>query len=179
MKVFVNDFFPLHKQTPCCSHICDPCSWIAQMESGERYPNRVVSFRLNRAHMESKHPTRLVQITLIYFLIFSWISTLADYMYLTRQWSISKSLLCIQRCISFYFCICYVSKYCFLFVWKQIKSTSENKLYLCIIFIFVHLNLLFLHECHTLTLEHVILSIERGVQIIVILSNFERYLIFW
>ena len=35
--------------------------------------------------------------------------------------SISKSLLCIRRCISFFFCICNVSKYCFLFVWKANK----------------------------------------------------------
>ena len=32
--------------------------------------------------------------------------------------SILKSLLCIRRCISFFFCICNVSKYCFLFVRK-------------------------------------------------------------
>ena len=35
--------------------------------------------------------------------------------------SISKSLLCIRRCISVFFCICNVSKYCFLFVWKANK----------------------------------------------------------
>ena len=35
--------------------------------------------------------------------------------------SISKSLLCIRRCISFFFCICNVCKYYFLFVWEAKK----------------------------------------------------------
>ena len=39
----------------------------------------------------------------------------------TLRRSISKSLLCIRRCISFFFCICNVSKYYFLFVWKANK----------------------------------------------------------
>ena len=39
--------------------------------------------------------------------------------------NISKSLLCIGGCISFVFCLCNVSKYCFLFLLKV-----ENKLYL-------------------------------------------------
>ena len=39
----------------------------------------------------------------------------------TLRRSISKSLLCIRRCIYFLFCICNVSKYYFLFVWKANK----------------------------------------------------------
>ena len=39
----------------------------------------------------------------------------------TLRRSISKSLLSIRRCISFSFCMCNVSKYCFLFVWKANK----------------------------------------------------------
>ena len=36
---------------------------------------------------------------------------------------------------------------------KQIKSKLENKLYLLMIFICVHLNRLDLHECHVMTLK--------------------------
>ena len=43
-------------------------------------------------------------------------------LYLVDQWtlrrSISKSLLCIPRCITLFFCNCNVSKNCFLLVWK-------------------------------------------------------------
>ena len=57
MKLFVMNFFSLHKQTlrasvaPCCLHSCDLCTRIAQEKSGERYPNSVVSFGLNRAYI--------------------------------------------------------------------------------------------------------------------------------
>ena len=51
--------------------------------------------------------------------------------------SLSKSLLCIRRCISLSFCLCNVFKYCFLFVWKIYKAkvaecvVSINDFHLC------------------------------------------------
>ena len=41
---------------PCCLHICDSCTRIAQEKSGERYPNSVVSFGLNRAYIKIRTP---------------------------------------------------------------------------------------------------------------------------
>ena len=41
---------------PCCLHICDSCTRIAQEKSGERYPNSVVSFGLNRAYIKIQTP---------------------------------------------------------------------------------------------------------------------------
>ena len=59
MKLFVMDFFSLHKQTLCrpiCLHICDSCTRIAQEKLDERYPNSVVSFGLNRAYIKIRKP---------------------------------------------------------------------------------------------------------------------------
>ena len=53
----------------------------------------------------------------------------------------------------FSFFICSVSKYWFVFVWKANNSKFWKKLYLWMIFICVHLNLLHLHECQTMTLK--------------------------
>ena len=56
MRLFVIYFFSLHKQNPsvapCCLHI----TCIAKVKSGERYPNRVVNFELNKAYMEIRTP---------------------------------------------------------------------------------------------------------------------------
>ena len=73
----------------------------------------------------------------------------------TSEEYISKSSLCIRRCIYFFFCLCNVSQYCFLFIWKANKVKLGNKLYMYLwrIIICVLLNLRNLPECCTMILN--------------------------
>ena len=57
----INDnYFILCICRPCCVHISNPCTWMAQVKSDKVYPNRVVCFDLNRACTKIEHPTCLV-----------------------------------------------------------------------------------------------------------------------
>ena len=73
---------------------------------------------------------------------------------------IPKSLLCIRRCISFYFCqyVMYLNIASYLYG-KHIKLKLGIKLYLHVhvwmIFICVHLILHFLRECRAMILEYI------------------------
>ena len=123
------EFLSLHKQpsvAPYCLQICNPCSCIAQVKLGERYPNRVVSFGLNRAYMEIRNSIRFLHISLNFVNIDFFIFNLPDYLTLRR--SISKSLLCIRRYISFVY-VMYLNIATYLYG-TQIKSKLGNKLYL-------------------------------------------------
>ena len=52
--------------------------------------------------------------------------------------------------ISLFFCMCNVSKYCFLFVWKANKvKVREKVLFMNDFHLCTHLYRLDLHECHT------------------------------
>ena len=82
----------------------------------------------------------------------------------TLQRSISKSLLNIRRCISFFFCLCNVSKYCFLFVWKANKVKVGEKVVLMNGF---HLGILEsalnqLPECSTMTINLQVKTYSRN-----------------
>ena len=105
---------------PCCLHI----TCIAKVKSGERYPHRVVNFELNRAYMKIRTPNSWRCCT--------YNTWLFEYFYGFWGfvvWEISghfggvhQSRYCASDCaFLFFFCICNVSKYCFLLVWKAIK----------------------------------------------------------
>ena len=101
---------------PCCLHICDSCTRIAQEKSGERYPNSVVSFGLNRAYIKGfvgfpvlAYVDKSVQ---AWFFEYGLMTFLGFVLQLGRLVDTSeeyiKVILCIRRCISFFFGICYI-----------------------------------------------------------------------
>ena len=151
-ELLLISFFLINKPSvaPCCLHI----TCIAKVKSGESYPNRVVNFELNRAYMKILTPNSCCtdNTWLLNIFMDCWDFYFGDKWTLRR--SISKSLLCIRQCISVFFCICNVSKYCFLFDGKRIKSNMGNKFYLQMIFICVRLNWLDILECHTIVKQH-------------------------
>ena len=99
------------------THMMAICTRLDICSSGkvklcEVYPNRVANFGLNRAYMTIRNPNSTCT---EYFLSILWmflICSLAESWTLLR--SIFKSLLCIRRCISLFFPLWNVSKYCFL-----------------------------------------------------------------
>ena len=83
-----------------------------------------------------------------------WICSLA--VLWTRLMSITKSLLCIRRCISFFFVYVMCLNITSYLYGNQIKSKFGIKLYLWMIFIRVHLNWLDLHEWYIMTLKAIL-----------------------
>ena len=131
----------------------DICS-SGKVNSGERYPNRVVSFGLNRAYMEIRTSSSCYTDKTWFLNIFYGFSGFV-------VWEISG-----------HFGGVYQSRYCasdgtFLFSFvnvmnldissylygKQIKSKFGNTIHLWMIFICVHLNRLGLNECRTRILK--------------------------
>ena len=143
--------FSTHVITLCTRF--DICSSV-KVNSGERYPNRVVSFGLNRAYIKFRTPNSCCTDNTWFF----------EYFYEFLGFVVWK--------ISGHFGGVYQSRYCasdgaflFSFVYvmylniasylcgKQIKSTLGNTMCLWMIFIFVHFKRLGLNECRTRTLK--------------------------
>ena len=147
--------FSTHVITLCTQF--DICS-SGNMNSGERYPNRVVSFGLNRAYMNIRTPNSCCTDNTWFF----------EYFYgflVFVVWEISGHFRGVYQSrhhasvgafLFFFFCICNVSKYCFLFVWKANKVAVGITMCLWMIFICVPLNRLGLNECRTRTLNSIV-----------------------
>ena len=126
-----------------------------------RVPKRVTSFGLNIAlTWKFERPTCLLQITIFWeFVLIFWICLGQISFFFSSSnsrhfWGYIKIIIGIWRCISFFFvCLCNVSKYCFLSIWKSNKVKLGNRLYLWMIFIDEHLNLCYLRECRTMILN--------------------------
>ena len=99
---------------------------------------------------KSEHPTRVVQIPLNFFWIFYWFWGFVVWQISGHFWGVYQSHYCASDG-TFLFSFVYVSKYCFLCVWKANKA---KVVFLWMIFIFVHLNRLGLHECRTMILNN-------------------------
>ena len=144
MKLFVMDFFSLHKQTlcrPCCLHICNSCTRIAQEKSGERYPNSVVSFCLNRAYIKIRTPNSPRTDNTWFFEYFYGFLGFVVWEISGHFWGVYQSHYCASA-VAFLFSFVYViylniASYLY---GKQIKSKLWTKLYLWMIFICVRLN---------------------------------------
>ena len=108
---------------PCCLHICDSCTRIAQEKSGERYPNRVVSFGINRAYIKIRTPNSPCTDITWFFEYFYGFLEFVVLEISGHFWGVYQSHYCASA-VAFLFSfvrICYISKYCFLFVWKANK----------------------------------------------------------
>ena len=141
------------------THVITLCTWFdiyssGKVNSGEKYPNRVVSFGLNRASMKVRTPNMCCTDNTWFF----------EYFYGFLGFVVWE--------ISWHFGGVYQSRYCasdgafplsFVYVMylniasylygKQIKSKLGNTMCLWMIFICVHLNRLGLNECRTRILK--------------------------
>ena len=111
--------FSTHVITLCTRF--DMCS-SGKVNSGERYPNRVVRLGLNRAYMKIRTPNSCcTDNTWFFFNIFM------DFwdLYFGRLVDTSEEyikVVIVHPTVHFLFLfICNVSKYCFLFMWKANK----------------------------------------------------------
>ena len=144
---------------PCCLHICDSCTRIAQEKSGERYPNSVVSFSLNRAHINIRTPNSPCTDNTWFFEYFYRFLGFVVREISGHLWGLYQSHYCASA-VAFLFSFVYVlylNSASFLYG-KQIKSKLWTKLYLWMIFICVRLNRLHFHECRPMPLN--ILSVS-------------------
>ena len=133
---------------PCCLHICDSCTCIAQEKSGERYPNSVVSFGLNRAYIKIRTPNSPCSDNTWFFEYFYGFLGFVVWEISGHKWGVYQSHYCASA-VAFLFSFVYViylniASYLY---GKQIKSKLWTKLYLWMILIFVRLNRLHFHEC--------------------------------
>ena len=139
---------------PCCLHICDSCTRIAQEKSGERYPNSVVSFGLKRAYIKIRTPNSPCTGNTWFFEYFYWFLGFVVLEISGHFWGVYKSHYCASA-VAFLFSFVYViylniASYLY---GKQIKSKLWTKLYLWMIFICVRLNRLHFHECRPMPLK--------------------------
>ena len=153
MRLFVINFFSLHKQTfcrPMCLHI----TCIAKTKSGESYPNRVVNFELNRAYMKILTPKSCCTDNTWFFEYFYGFLGFVFWEISGHFGGVYQSRYCVSDG-AFLFSFVYVLylNIAFYLYGKQIKSKVGNKLYLQMIFICVRLNWLDIHECHTMPLK--------------------------
>ena len=139
-------------------HICSS----GKVNSGEMYPNRVVSFGINRAYMKIRTPNSCCTDNTWFF----------EYFYGFLGFVVWE--------ISGHFGGVYQSRYCasdgaflFSFVYvmylniasylygKQIKSNVDNTICLWMVFICAHLNRLGLNDCRprTLNVKHTLRAI--------------------
>ena len=143
--------FSTHVITLCIRF--DICS-SGKVNSGERYPNRVVSFGLNRAYMKIRTPNSCCTDNTWFFEYFYGFWGFVVWEISGHFGGVYQRRYCASDgAFLFFFCICNVSKYCFLFVWKAKKSKLGNTMCLWMIFICVHLKRLGLNECRTMTLK--------------------------
>ena len=139
---------------PCCLHICDSCTRIAQEKSGERYPNRVVSFGLNRVYIKIRTPNSPCTDNTWLFEYFYGFFGFVVWEISGHFWGVYLSHYCASA-VAFLFSFVYfiflnIASYLY---GKQIKSKLWTVLYLWMIFIYVRLNRLHLHECHSMLLK--------------------------
>ena len=132
---------------PCCLHICDSCTRIAQGKSGERYPNSVVSFGLNRAYIKIRTPNSPCTDNTWFFEYFYGFLGFVVWEISGHFWGVYQSHYCASA-VAFLFSFVYViylniASYLY---GKQIKSKLWTKLYLWMIFICVRLNRQHFHE---------------------------------
>ena len=142
---------------PCCLHICDSCTRVAQEKSGERYPNSVVSFGLNRAYIKIRTPNSPCTDNTWFFEYFYGFLGFVVWEISGHFWGVYQSHYCASA-VAFLFSFVYVvylniASYLY---GKQIKSKLWTKLYLWMIFICVRLNRLHFHECCPMPLKHTI-----------------------
>ena len=131
----------------CCLHICDSCTRIPQERSGERYPNIVVSFGLNRAYIKIRTPNSPCTDNTWCFKYFYGFLGFVVWEISGHFWGVYQSHYCASA-VAFLFSFVYViylniASYLY---GKQIKSKLWTKLYLWMIFICVRLNRLHFHE---------------------------------
>ena len=150
---------------PCCLHICDSCTRIAQEKSGERYPNSVVSFGLNRAYIKIRTPNSPCTDNTWFFEYFYGFLGFLVWEISGHFWGVYQSHYCASA-VAFLFSFVYViylniASYLY---GKQIKSKLWTKLYLWMIFICVRLNRLHFHECCPMPLKR-LLCRSRNVSV--------------
>ena len=134
---------------PCCLHI----TCIAKVKSGERDPNRVVNFGLNRAYMKIRTPNSCCTDNTWFFEYFYGFLGFVVWEKSGHFGGVYQSRYCASDVAFFSFVyVMYLNTASYLYG-KQIKSKMGNKLYLRMIFICVRLNRLDLHDCHTMTLQ--------------------------
>ena len=141
---------------PCCLHICDSCTRIAQEKSGERYPNSVVSFGLNRAYIKIRTPNSPCTDNIWFFEYFYGFLGFVVWEISGHFGGVYQSHYCASA-VAFLFSFVYViylniTSYLY---GKQIKSKLWTKLYLWMIFIDVRLNWLHFHECGPMPLNSI------------------------
>ena len=139
---------------PCCLHICDSCTRIAQEKSGERYTNSVVSFGLNRAYIKIRTPNSPCTDNTWFFEYFYGFLGFVVWEISGHFWGVYQSHYCASA-VAFLFSFVYViylniASYLY---GKQIKSKLWTKLYLWMIFICVRLNRLHFYECCPMPLK--------------------------
>ena len=161
---------------PCCLHICDSCTRIAQEKSGERYPNSVVSFGLNRAYIKIRTPNSPCTDNTWFFEYFYGFLGFVVWEISGHFWGVYQSHYCASA-VAFLFSFVYViylniASYLF---GKQIKSILWNKLYLWMIFICVRLNRPHFHECCPMPLNRFFTYKNGGSYELhsVIITNFQ------
>ena len=139
---------------PCCLNICDTCTRIAQEKSGERYPNSVVSFGLNRAYIKIRTPNSPCTDNTWFFEYFYGFLGFVVWEISGHFWGVYQSHYCASA-VAFLFSFVYVIylKIASYLYGKQIKSKLWTKLYLWMIFICVRLNRLHFHECRPMPLK--------------------------
>ena len=125
----------------CCLHI----TCIAKVKSGERYPNRVVNFVLNRAYIKIRTPNSCCTDNTWFFEYFYGFLGFVVWEISEHFGGVYQSRYCASDGA---FLFSFVSKYCFWFAWKANKVKMGNELYLRMIFICVRLIRLHLHDCH-------------------------------
>ena len=110
--------FSTHVITLCTRF--DICS-SGKVNSSERYPNRVVSFGLNIAYMKIRTPNSCCTDNTWFFEYFYGFLGFVDWEISGHFGGVYQSRYCASGGAFLFFCICNVSKYCFLFVWKANK----------------------------------------------------------
>ena len=143
----------------CCLHICDSCTRIAQEKSGERYPNSVVSFGLNRAYIKIRTPNSPCTDNTWFFEYFYGFLGFVVWEISGHFWGVYQSHYCASA-VAFLFSFVYViylniASYLY---GKQIKSKLWTRLCLWMIFICVRLNRLHFHECRPVPLNVVVIQ---------------------
>ena len=122
---------------PCCLHI----NCIAKVKLGERYPNRVVNFELNRAYMKIRTPNSCCTDNTWFFEYFYGFLGFVVWEISGHFGGVYQSRYCASD-VAFLFSFVYVIhlNIAFYLYGKQIKPRIANKLYLQMIFICVRLN---------------------------------------
>ena len=100
-----------------------PRSWMAKVKSGEGYPNRVASFGLNRAHMKIRTPNLPLTDNTSCFGHFGGFLRFVVWPNIGHFGGVYESHKSATECaFLFFFCLCNVSKHCFIFLWKANKA---------------------------------------------------------